>query len=100
VRVFYPTPNIAAPRPVSATAARDAQFVEVEFDVDAAGGVSAARIVDHDTKQRFADQVLSAVRDARFRPKFVDGRPVATAAMSYREVLNVTPASEREDARD
>jgi len=89
VRVFYPTPTIAAPRPPAATA-RDAQFVQVEFTVDADGGVSAARIVDHDTSKRFAGQVLGAVRGARYRPKLVDGQPVATAAVRYREVLYVS----------
>jgi TonB family protein len=98
VRVFYPTPNIAAPS--AGGAAHEAHFVEVEFDVDADGGVSAARIVDHDTTQRFADQVLSAVRDARYRPRFVDGQPVATAALSYRQVLSVSAAGEREGAAD
>jgi TonB family protein len=100
VRVFYPTPNIAAPRPASAMPAGDAQFVEVEFDVNADGRVSAARIVAHDTSERYADEVLSAVRDARYRPKFVDGQPVATPALSYREVLSVSAATAREDTGD
>jgi TonB family protein len=88
VRVFYPTPNIVVRR--AGAAAADAQFVQVEFTVDADGGVSAARIVQHDTSERFAGQVLSAVRDARFRPRFVDGQPVATASMTLREVLSVS----------
>jgi TonB family protein len=87
VRVFYPMPNIVARHAGSAPA--DAQFVQVEFTVDADGGVSAARIVQHDTKERFASQVLSAVREARFRPRFVAGQPVATAALTLREVLSV-----------
>jgi tetratricopeptide (TPR) repeat protein len=94
VRVFYPTPNIVAPRPASGTETRDAQFVEVQFNVDANGRVSAPRIVDHNTSQRYADQVLSAVRDARYRPRFVDGQPVATAAVSVREVLSINTSPE------
>ena len=46
-----------------------------------------ARIVDHDTRDRYARDILDAVRASRFRPKFVDGQAVATPGITYREVF-------------
>jgi hypothetical protein len=43
--------------------------------------------VEHDTRDRYARDVLDAVRDSRFRPKFVDGQPVAAPAITYQEVF-------------
>jgi TonB family protein len=87
LRVFYPTPAIVTHIP--AVAPQDTQFhhVQVEFTVAADGSVSNARVVEHDTRDRYARDVLDAVRDSRFRPKLVDGQPVAAPAISYREVF-------------
>jgi TonB family protein len=88
VRVYYPTPQIVANVPTQ-VAAVDTQShsVEVEFTVAADGSVRDARIVDHDTSDRWARDVLEAVRDSRFRPKFVDGQTVAATGITYREVF-------------
>jgi TonB family protein len=87
LRVFYPTPPIVTYVPV--VAPQDTRFhhVQVEFTVTAEGSVHNARIVEHDTRDRYARDVLDAVRDSRFRPKFVDGQPVAAPAITYREVF-------------
>jgi hypothetical protein len=61
--------------------------VQVELAVGADGSVRDARIVDHDTSDEHARDILDAVRESRFRPKFVDGRPAAAPAIGYREVL-------------
>jgi TonB family protein len=87
LRVYYPTPPIVTHIP--AVAPEDTRFhhVQVEFTVTADGEVRNARIVDHDTRDKYARDVLEAVRDSRFRPKFVDGQPVAAPAITYREVF-------------
>lgn len=85
VRVFYPTPQIVAHTP--ATPEVQSHYVQVEFTVAADGSVSDARVVDHDTRDRYVDDILDAMRTARFRPKFVDGQAVATPGVSYREVF-------------
>ncbi|HET9446564.1 MAG TPA: energy transducer TonB [Steroidobacteraceae bacterium] len=87
LRVYYPTPPIVTHIP--GVAAQDTQFhhVQVEFTVAADGSVKNARIVEHDTHDRYAGDVLDAVRDSRFRPKLVDGLPVAAPALTYREVF-------------
>jgi tetratricopeptide (TPR) repeat protein len=85
VRVYYPTPSIVAHVPTQEETR--SHYVQTEFTVAADGSVSGARIVDHDTRDRYADDVLDAVRAARFRPKFVDGQAVATPGITYREVF-------------
>jgi TonB family protein len=87
LRVYYPTPPIVTHIP--AVAPQDTRFhhVQVEFTVAADGSVRNARIVEHDTHDRYARDILDAVRDSRFRPKYVDGQPVAAPAITYREIF-------------
>jgi TonB family protein len=87
VRVYYPTPQIVAHVPGVAAVDTRPHSVEVEFTVAEDGSVRNARIVDHDTRDRYARDVLKAVRDSRFRPKFVDGQAVAATGITYREVF-------------
>lgn len=86
LRVYYPTPGIVAHVPAQAEQARS-YYVEVEFTVAADGSVTDERIVGHDTRDRYARDILNAVRASRFRPKFVDGQPVAAPAITYREAF-------------
>jgi tetratricopeptide (TPR) repeat protein len=88
VRVYYPTPQIAANVPKQVAAVdTTSHYVQMEFSVAADGSVRDARIVDHDTTDRWARDILKAVRDSRFRPKFVDGHAVAATGIRYREVF-------------
>jgi tetratricopeptide (TPR) repeat protein len=88
VRVYYPTPQLVAHVP-TAVAAIDTQshYVQMEFTVAADGSVRDARVLDHDTRDRYAQDILDAVRASRFRPKFVDGQPVAATGVTYRETF-------------
>ncbi len=88
VRVYYPTPQIVAHVPVLAAAVdTKSHHVQTEFTVAADGTVRNARIVEHDTRDLWARDILKAVRDSRFRPKFVDGQAVAATGITYREVF-------------
>ena len=86
LRVYYPTPSIVAHVPVQAEQARS-HYVQVDFTVAADGSVTDARIVGHDTQDRYARDILDAVRDSRFRPKFVDGQAAPAPGITYREVF-------------
>lgn len=86
LRVYYPTPGIVAHVPAHAEEA-SSHYVQVEFTVAADGSVSDARITDHDTLDRYADDILDAVRTSRFRPEFVDGQTVAAPGITYRELF-------------
>ena len=87
VRVSYPTPEIVANVLALPPEETQSHHVQIEFTVGTDGSVSDARIVDHDTRDRYADDILDAVRAARFRPKFVDGQAIEMPAMTYREVF-------------
>ena len=88
VRVYYPTPQIVANVPKQvATVDAQSHYVQLEFTVAADGSVRDARIVDQDTRDRYARDILKAVGDSRFRPKFVDGQAVAATGITYREVF-------------
>jgi tetratricopeptide (TPR) repeat protein len=86
LRVYYPTPSIVAHVPAQAREA-ESQYVQVELTVAADGSVMDAHIVSHDTRERYARDILDAVRNSRFRPKFVDGKTVAASGITYREVF-------------
>jgi TonB family protein len=87
VRVYYPTPQIVADVPAVHAEEMRSHYVQVEFTVAADGSVRDARIVDHDTRDGYAQEIFDAVRAARFRPKFVDGQAVAAPGVTYREVF-------------
>ena len=96
---YYPTPLMAFRDPDAPASELDVHFVQVEFTVTSEGSVKDARIVDHNTTKRFANSVLRAVRAARYRPKFADGKPVPTVAMSYREVFRVRKPNDATQAQ-
>jgi TonB family protein len=87
VRVYYPTPQIVAHVPTVAPEETRSHHVQVEFTVAADGSVQDAHILEHDTRDRYARDVLDAIRKSRFRPKFVEGHAVATTGVGYREVF-------------
>lgn len=87
VRVYYPTPQFVRDAPSPHAKELQAHHVQVEFTVAADGLVQDARIVDQDAHDSDAHEILNAVREARFRPKFVDGQPVAAPGITYREAF-------------
>jgi tetratricopeptide (TPR) repeat protein len=89
-RLFYPLPPILIasrrlPPPIE-TADR---YVLLEYSVTELGDVGDARIVETNASQRQANQILDAMRNSRFRPRFVDGKPVNATGIQYREVYKV-----------
>jgi TonB family protein len=87
VRLYYPTPSHATRNMLLPAERVDERFVEVQFTVSSLGEVSGAKITDANGTPREAADTLSAIRAARFRPKFVDGEPVETLGVTNREVF-------------
>jgi hypothetical protein len=86
VQVYYPIPSLATRnlnRPPNEVVER---FVQLEFTVHEDGSISAERVADQDATDRQISQALDAIRAARYRPKFVDGKPVVTTAVSFRQI--------------
>jgi TonB family protein len=87
VRVYYLIPSQATRNTSLPADQVDERFVEVQFTVTDSGEVSDAKITGANGTQRQAADALAAIRAARYRPKFVNGEPVATAGMTNREVF-------------
>lgn len=89
VQIFYPTPPLATrnlSRPAQET---EDHFVQMEFTVQPDSTVTDIVVTDRDASDRQVGQVVDALRAARYRPRFVDGKPVATTAVSYRQVFKI-----------
>jgi tetratricopeptide (TPR) repeat protein len=89
VRLFYPLPPILiASRRLPPVDTAD-RYVLLEYTVTEQGNVDDARVVETNASSRQANQILEAMRSSRFRPRFVDGKPVNATGMQYREVYKV-----------
>jgi tetratricopeptide (TPR) repeat protein len=91
VRVYYPAPLIVFQNLMLPADEVEVHRVHMQFTVTADGAVADARMVEHNTSRKYADDILDALRAARFRPKLVDGQPVPTPALDYTEVFRMTP---------
>jgi hypothetical protein len=78
--------NRLATRPADEVELR---VVEVELSVTAQGLPRDARIVGVDPEQRLASQALRAAASAIYRPRLVDGEPVATAGVRFSQPFYV-----------
>lgn len=87
VQVYLPTPSLATRNRSRPDAEIEERFVQVEFTVTHEGAVKDERVADRDATARQAAETLSAIRAARYRPKFVAGEPVDTTAVSYRQTF-------------
>lgn len=87
VRVYYPTPSQATRNNTLPPEQVDERFVEVQFSVTGDGEVSDAKVTESSGTQRQVSDALTAIRAARFRPKFVNGEPAETTGLTNREVF-------------
>jgi TonB family protein len=94
VRLYYPMPQLATRNLTLPADQVDERYVQVEFTVTDEGEVTDAKVTEHSGTARQASEALQAIRAARFRPKFVDGQPVATPGMTNREVFRMRKPAE------
>jgi len=64
-------------------------FVEAEFTVTPEGRAKDPKVVVHDVSDSTGKSVLTSIRRARYRPRFVDGGPVTTSGVRHRQVIFV-----------
>lgn len=94
VQVYYVAPDLATRLLTLPRNQIVERFVQVEFTVTADGTVKDQRAVDQDAGTRQQSQTLDAIRDSRYRPRFVDGKPVETTAVGYRQIFRQRRDSE------
>lgn len=87
VQVYYPTPSLATRNLQRPPNEVEERFVQVEFTVRRDGSITGERVTDQNATDRQISQTLEAIRASRYRPKFVDGKPVDTPMVSYRQVF-------------
>jgi tetratricopeptide (TPR) repeat protein len=98
VRLYYPVPLFVSLNLMLSAEEIERHFVEVEFNVESDGSVLDAKIVEHDTTKRYANDILDAIRSSRYRPKFVEGAPTSVTAMRYRETFT-TPTKPQDSKK-
>jgi len=88
VAVVYRAPSIAR-QPHSDPDKYTQHYAEIEFTVTQEGRVRDAKIGANDVSDMAGKSVLSAVKRARYRPRFVNGEPVETSGVRYKETVYV-----------
>ena len=68
-------------------------FVEVQFVVTPEGRVKDPSVATTDVAESVGKSVVTAIRRARYRPRFVDGAPVLTSGVRYRQAVFVRAKS-------
>ncbi|HKE43352.1 MAG TPA: tetratricopeptide repeat protein [Steroidobacteraceae bacterium] len=86
--VIYRAPSITRP-PHEAADKYTPHYAEIEFTVTPEGRVRDAKLGDHDSSDTAGNSVLSAIKRARYRPRFVNGEPVETVGVRYKETIYV-----------
>jgi hypothetical protein len=94
VCIYYRAPKLALRNLDAPDASVFQQSAEVIFDVEPDGSVDTARLKTHDAARRVANDVLGAVRESRYRPRFENGEPVLTQALTYRETFRFLKSDE------
>ncbi len=88
-------PNPEAPPPALRHRATEG-YVDLGYTVTERGKVTALETLGADPPGLLDIKVRRAMRIARFRPRFEDGKPVATEQLKYRHSFIYYPASEPE----
>jgi tetratricopeptide (TPR) repeat protein len=89
VRLMFRAPADAWGRRPEATDTTPAteHFVELEYTVTREGKAENVRAVSSDVSGSTERSVVIVMRNARFRPRFVDGEPVSTTALRVRQLV-------------
>ena len=87
VQVLYPVPALALRSSPAGEAAASERYVEVEFTVRADGHIDRERVLTREPGKSAADETLQALQAARYRPRLVDGKPLDTAGVRFRQAF-------------
>ncbi len=66
-------------------------YVDAIFDITPSGRAKGIQIIDSNPPDVMDLRVQRSIKATRYRPRFVEGQPVATKGVSYRHVFEVQP---------
>ncbi|RMF98259.1 MAG: hypothetical protein D6727_03515 [Gammaproteobacteria bacterium] len=75
-------------------------WVQVRFDVDERGRARNIAVVEADPPGLLDKRVVNIIARSWFRPRFADGRPVATEGLMYRHDYRYRPAAAASEAAE
>ena len=87
VQLLYATPPHALRQRGNVPAPGTERYVVVEFTVRSDGRVQDEKVVDRDASKSMVDETMLALRTARYRPRFVEGKPAHTQLVQYRQTF-------------
>jgi hypothetical protein len=88
VQVLYPVPALALrSSPAREEDSAPERHVEIEFTVRSDGRVDRERVLTREPGKSAADETLQALQAARYRPRMVDGKPVDTEGVRFRQAF-------------
>ncbi len=95
-RIMGPVPPAILPVPSRKAPPPDPKdlepgFVVVRFNVDQLGRVSDATVIESDPANLLEERVQETATRTLFRPRFVDGAPVATTGLVLRHEFRYAP---------
>jgi TonB family protein len=94
---IYPPPSRKDAPP--ATKDLEPGFVVVRFNVDQFGRVTDATVIEAEPANLLEERVAKAAENSLFRPRYVDGAPVATTGLTLRHQFRYAPRKlEKKDA--
>jgi tetratricopeptide (TPR) repeat protein len=85
VAIYYPRLGLSTRRN-SGEHETVERYVLTEFTVDADGAVHGIEVVDRDASERQARDTVAALELAIYRPQYVEGQPVVTSGVRFRDV--------------
>jgi tetratricopeptide (TPR) repeat protein len=93
VQLIYRPPSGARRNPTVDPEEYQEHFVDIELTVTPEGRAADASVVAGDVTEATGKTVVAAIRRARYRPRFVDGEPVATGGVRHHQVIYVRSRS-------
>jgi hypothetical protein len=96
LRLYYPVPAAVARGHQLDPDRSEEVYVQLQLTVTRDGTVKDAKLIDASARSRHATEVMNAMKGARFRPKLIDGEPVDTVDLDFREVFRSRKKSQSE----
>ena len=86
-QLIYRPPSVARRNPTIDAEEYTEGFVEVEFAVTPEGRVKDPSVAKTTAAESATKSVMTAIRRARYRPRFVEGAPVLTTGVRHRQAV-------------